>query len=498
MTLTTDTEAMINAALRYFDDESGNWATPGQMAKELDPSTIQTPALDAIDAALVDVANGDCERLIISMPPQEGKSQRASRRFPLWMLHRNPNLRIAIVSFSAGIATRWGKAIREDIGLHPELDLVVDPTSRAKANWELLGAGGSMYCCGIDGSLTGQPVDLLIIDDPYKNATQADSAAWKETIENFWTEVALPRLAPGAPVLLIQTRWREDDMAGWLEKAGDDWRVVNIPAEADHKPEKGETDLLGRSPGEFMESARGRSQEDWQKKKREVGSRSWTSLYQGRPSPDAGKIFKRTSWEYYHQPLWVERADSSRVITEFDDMLMSWDFTFKDTDTADYVVGQVWMRRGVNAYLLDQVRARMDFPETVTQFKMMVARWPQAILKIVEDKANGPAVIASLRKLVPGIVPEEPQGSKVARANAVSPFVEGHNVWLPDALIEGCAWVGGLVDEAASFPYGAHDDQVDALTQGLNRILLQPLLQDDDQPPDEDDTDSDDEGISLY
>jgi predicted phage terminase large subunit-like protein len=413
---------------------------------------------------------------MLSMPPQEGKSQRASRRFPLFALHRNSNLRIAIVSFEHGIATRWGKAIREDINMHPELGLTVDPTSRAKHNWELLGAGGSVYCCGINGSLTSRPVDMLIIDDPYKNAEQADSEAWQETVRNFWTEVALPRLAPGAPVVLIQTRWREDDMAGWLaEEHKDEWTVINIPAQADHKPEDGETDVLGREPGEFMLSARGRTVDDWEKKKREVGSRSWTALYQGRPSPAEGDILQRTWWKYFDEPIHITRDDDSCVVVQYDDMITSWDLTFKDTKASDFVVGQVWLRRGIDAYLLDQVRGRMDFVATCQAFKDLATKWPQATLKIVEDKANGPAVIAALSRTVAGIVPEEPMGSKVSRANAVSPLIEGGNVYLPNPKLDGNEWVKGLIEEAAGFPTGAHDDQVDALSQGLNRLILQPL-----------------------
>lgn len=489
MTLTTDTRDVAAAALRYFENADGDWPSPGAMAIALDPTTKQTPALDLIDSALIDVAEGRCERLILNMPPQEGKSQRASRRFPLWSLHRNPTLRIAIVSFEHGIAARWGRAIREDINSHPELGLTVDPTSRAKHNWGLLGAGGSVYCAGINGALTGQPVDLLIIDDPYKNAEQADSDAWRDTIQNFWTEVALPRLAPGAPVVLIQTRWREDDMAGWLAKEyGDEWRVLNIPAQADHKPEEGEVDVLGREPGEYMLSARDRSVTDWEKKQREVGSRSWNALYQGRPSPAAGDILLREWWDLYRTPLHIERSDGSCIVTEYDEMIMSWDLTFKDTQASDYVVGQVWMRRGVDAYLLDQVRDRMDFPRTSLEFEALAARWPQALLKLVEDKANGPAIIASLRTKVAGIVPEEPQGSKIARARAVAPFVEAKNVHLPHPEI--APWVKGLIDEAAAFPYGAHDDQVDTLSQALNRMLLQPLLV-DTQTYTEDDLDED-------
>lgn len=467
--------AAFEAAARLYETNHGNWSTPGEMALALDPSTKQTPALDVIDAALVDVAEGRCERLILNMPPQEGKSQRTSRRFPLWMLHRNPSLRIAIVSFEKGIASRWGHRIREDIAAHPELELTVDPTSRAKHNWQLLGTGGSMYCVGIDGALTGQPVDLLIIDDPYKNAAQAESAAWKDTVHDFWREVALPRLAPGAPVVLIQTRWREDDMAGWLaaEHPGE-WRVLNIPAQADHDPAKGETDVLGREPGEFMLSARGRSLADWEKKQREVGSRSWNALYQGRPAPTEGGILQRGWWRRYERPLHLEREDGSCVVTDYDDILQSWDFTFKDTDASDWVVGQVWMRRGADAFLLDQVRRRMDFPASIAAMLAMSAKWPQTVLKIVEDKANGSAVIASLRHRVPGIVAEEPQGSKVARANAVAPLVEAHNVWLPASAI--APWADGLIDEAAAFPNGTHDDQCDALSQGLNRLVLQPLL----------------------
>lgn len=450
------------------------WQTPGEMAKALDRTTVQTRALELIDEHLVQVAAGQCERLIISMPPQEGKSERASRRFPLWMLHGNPNLRIAIVSYGHDVARRWGRRIRDDLKAHPELGLQLAQSSQRQDEFELLGYDGGIVCVGVEGGLTSRPVDLLIIDDPYKDAKQADSKAWKATVEDFWREVALPRLAPGAPVVIIQTRWREDDLAGWLAKEGDDWTVLNIPAQADHDPDKGETDVLGRAPGEFMESARRRTAADWAKKIREVGSRAWNALYQGRPAPAEGSILKRGWWKFYDQPHWVEREDGSRVVLGFDDLLISWDLTFKDTQGTDYVAGQVWGRRGADAFLLDQVHARMDFVETCRAVRMLAARWPQAMLKLVEDKANGPAVISQLARTVPGIVPEEPQGSKEARAAAVSPLVEAGNVWLPAP--ELAPWVKGLVDEAAGFPTAAHDDQVDALSQALNRLILQPLL----------------------
>jgi predicted phage terminase large subunit-like protein len=450
------------------------WATPGEMAKVLDRSTAQTAALDLIDEHLVRVADGEIERLIINMPPQEGKSERASRRFPLWMLQRNPNLRIAIVSSSLGLARRFGGFIRDDLKANPEIGLMLSASTAAKHEFELVGYDGGVYCVGVDGSLVGRPVDLLIIDDPYKDAKQADSKAWKKTVEDFWHEVALPRLAPGAPVVLIQTRWRQDDLAGWLAKEGDDWTVLNIPAQADHDPEKGETDLLGREPGEFMDSTRKRTEADWAKKIREVGSRTWNAQYQGRPSPAQGTFFKRDWWQEYSHPLWLEREDGTRIVTGFDDLLVSWDMTFKDTAGADKVSGQVWGRIGVNCYLLDRVNRRMDFVDTCKAVRAMAARWPQAILHVVEDKANGSAIISQLRHQVPGLVPEEPDGGKEARAAAVSPLVEAKNVWLPAPEI--APWIGEFIDEHAGFPTAAHDDDVDSCSQALKRLIVDPLL----------------------
>lgn len=489
------------AAAQFFEPERERecrWSTPGDMACELDPKTVQTPALTLIDQALADVAEGRCKRLMLAMPPQEGKSQRTSRRFPLWMLVRNPNLRIAIVSNSHGLARRWGRNIRDDIAEHGGLlNLTVNPASSAADDWEILGHQGGVFCVGIAGSLTGRPVDLLIIDDPYKNSEQADSQAWKETVQEFWTEVAIPRLGNNVAVVIIQTRWRKDDLSGWLQERDDgvQWRVLNIPAQADHNPDKDETDPLGRAPGEFMISARGRTRADWEQRKREAGSRSWNALFQGRPTPAEGNIFQREWWRFYDTPQWAERDDGSRWAIGFDEVIASWDMTFKNTDGADYVCGQVWGRRAASAYLLDQVWRRMTFVETLQAVQALAARWPQATAKLVEDKANGTAVINFLRRTVPGLIPVEPDGSKVARAAAVSPLVESRNVYLPAPKVS--PWVDDLIEEAAGFPNAAHDDRVDAMSQALNRLLINPLIVEDEIVEDEDMADP--EGsISMY
>ncbi len=460
--------------------------TPGALAAALDPTTVQTPAMDLIDQALVKVAEQQVKRLVISLAPQEGKSQRVSRRFPLWMLRRNPDLRIAIASYEHGVARRWGRAIRNDIAEHPRLGLRVRTDTAAAHEWQLAGHEGGVYCTGIGGALTGRPADLLLIDDPHKGRKEADSAVFRDAAWDWWAETCRPRLgSPTSAAVVIMTRWHEDDLAGRLIATDPSWAVLNIPAQATHRPELGQTDPLGREPGEYLVSTRGRHLPrpvgscenhpdmaccDWDDIRRDVGAQAWQALYQGDPSPPEGSIFKRTWWRWYEQPQWTQLDDGSCVGHGFDEMVASWDMAFKDADSSDYVCGQVWGRRGAKAFLLDQVHRRMSFVDTCHAVRQLSAKWPQASAKYVEDKANGPAVINALRATVPGMIPVEPEGNKVARAFAVSPFVEAGDVWLPAP--EVAPWIGGLVDEAAGFPVSAHDDRVDALTQALNRLLL--------------------------
>jgi predicted phage terminase large subunit-like protein len=311
---------------------------------------------------------------------------------------------------------------------------------------------------------------VLIIDDPVKGPKEADSLTFRDAAWDWWEWVGSTRLAPGAFVVVVMTRWHEDDLAGrLLREEPDTWRLLNIPALADHRPELGESDPLGREPGEYMISARRRTVAQWQRIQTQRGSRVWSALYQGRPSPGEGLVFRREWWKRYETPQWIEDDGVCRALS-FDEVAQSWDMAFKDTDGADFVVGQVWGRRGDDAYLLDQVRGRMSFVDTCMAVRQLSARWPQATAKFVEDKANGTAVINQLRAKVPGLIPIEPDGSKVARASAVSPFVEAGNVWLP--VPEIAAWVGGFIEECANFPLSTHDDQVDAASQALNRLLL--------------------------
>ena len=458
-----------HAARAFEPAPPPRFPTPGHLAAHITPTTVNTPALALVDQALTKAWDTPDARLIISMAPQEGKSVRVAKDFPIWALLQNPDLRIVVASYAQRLADRNGRTIRNTITAHPDLGLRVARDNGSVSEWSLDGHQGGVYSVGIGGALTGQPSDLLIVDDPIKDRREADSKVFRDNNWDWWTDTASARLAPGAPTILILTRWHHDDLAGRLLKSDTGWELLNIPAQCEDPT----TDPLGRAVGEFMASARKRTPTQWEQRKKAAGPATWASLYQGNPTPTVGNIFPRTAWK-----TWTTLPPLHDAT-----VIQSWDMAFKATTTSDYVVGQVWAKAGADYYLLDQVRGRFDFPETLTQFRALTARWPQAVAKLVEDKANGPAVIAALRHEIPGIIPIEPEGGKIARAHAAQPLVIAGNIYLPDV-----PWAADLIEEAAAFPNGANDDMVDAFTQAVNTLNLYATPTDDvrDHVPDGD------------
>jgi predicted phage terminase large subunit-like protein len=475
----TERERLLEHLAPPRDPE--RFGTPGALAKAIDPGTVQTPALDVIDEAIVWAYSSPDARLLISLPPQEGKSSRVTKMGSLWALTRNPETRLGIASYAQSLAEGFGREVRNLVSTFNgdegslDLGLRIARDNGSARRWQLDGHRGGVVCVGIGSGLTGRPLDAIVIDDPFADAEQAGSSYYRDRVWDWWQSVGAPRLAPSAPALVICTRWHEDDLVGRLLAAEDGhrWRVINIPALADHDPAKGQTDPLGREPGEWLQSARGRTPAEWEQIRIQAGSRVFAALYQGRPSPDQGNVWQRQWWRRYREPLWSQHPDrpDAYLVHEIDEMILSWDMAFKDTKSSDFVVGQVWARRGADVYLLDQVRKRLSFTDTLTAFAAMAARWPQAARRLVEDKANGTAVIDSLKSKIPGIVPVTPHESKYARASAVSPFIEAGNVFLPAADV-ALFDAEAFVTECASFPNDAHDDQVDAASQALAEMLL--------------------------
>lgn len=407
----------------------------------------------------------EIRRLMVFMPPRHGKSELVSRKFPAYLLGRNPDTSIISCSYSADLASRMNRDVQRLIDsekyslLFPESHLFgKNIRSTAKGSFlrnsdifEIVNHRGTYRSSGVGGGITGMGGEYIIIDDPVKNREDADSATMREKVYDWYTSTLYTRLEKDGCILLTLTRWHEDDLAGKLLKAAqegaDQWTILELPAVCEYPPKPYDV----RQEGEALWKWK-YDEEALEKMKVTVGSRDWAALYQQHPTPGEGGTFKREWWNYY------------KVLPDgLYDFVQSWDCTFKDAQSSDYVVGQVWARKGSSRYLLDQVRGRMSFTETLRAIRSLSAKWPQAVRKLIEDKANGTAVIDVLRKEIPGLIPVEPEGGKIVRANAVTAVAEAGNIYLPNPSI--APWVHDFVEEHAVFPNGANDDQVDAQTQ---------------------------------
>lgn len=415
----------------------------------------------------VDVIHRRSPRLILTMPPRHGKSELVSRRFPSWCLGVNPNMNIIAASYTKPLAFRMSRDIQrimdsyEYSRVFPNSFLTKSPyaNSRVKKTrstefFEVVSGNGSYRCGGVGSGITGMGCDILDIDDPLKDRKSAESPNIRDAIYDWYTSTAYTRLAPGGGVLLTLTRWHEDDLAGRLlekmaENDGDSWEIINYPAIA-------EEDEPFRKKGEALHPER-YSLEALLKIKKAIGSYDWEALYQQHPSSKKGGIFKKD---------WLQKFYVYPKV--FDFMIQSWDFTFDDTDSSDNVAGTVWGVIGANIFLLDCVCRQMDFTEQLREMRRITKKWPMAVTKVVEAKANGPAIINTLKREIPGIVPFMPQGSKVARAYAVSSTFESGNVFVPDKSISG--FVEDYVTELTRFPAAKHDDRVDSTTQAIITI----------------------------
>ena len=414
------------------------------------------PHLDLLAERLLDVAQGKLKRLLIQMPPRHGKSEFASAHFPAWYLGTFPDRRVILASYEHDFAASWGAKARDRFTeWGPALwRLWVKRDKQAADDWGIAGHAGGMVCAGVGGPITGRGADLLIIDDPVKSAEEANSETYRQRAWDWYRSTAYTRLEPGGALILIQTRWHEDDLAGRVlaeaAKTGEQWEVINLPALAEGG------DVLGRQSGEALWPDR-YPEEQLEQIRESIGSYWWSALYQQRPAPPEGALFREEWWRYWEE------------LPACEEMMLSVDCSYKEGRDNSFTVIQAWGRAGGKLYLVDQWRRQCGFNEARAGVQQMAARWPRAHAKLIEDKANGRAVIESLRSEIAGIVPVEPKGGKYSRAQAVLPLLEQGKVYLPQP--SRLPWVNELMAEARSFPAGAHDDQVDAMTQALQRWI---------------------------
>lgn len=404
-------------------------------------------------------------KLMVMMPPRVGKSELTSRRAPSLILGKYPDSRIISATYGHALSMRMNRDVQRIMEtqryrtLFPGTRLANSGAdgskgyARTTSFFEVVGHTGTYRSTAVKGPITGEGADYLMIDDPHKNQQEAESETIRESIWEWYQSTALPRLEKDGSVLLTMTRWHEDDLAGRiLEQEADEWVVISFPAIKERDSANWDPRKIGDALWPWKYDLNSLA-----KIRKSVGSKVWRSLYQQEPTPEDGTVIKRAWWKFYNVKP-----------SEFDLVICSWDLTFKEGKSNDYVVGQIWGRIGSDKYLLDQFRGQIGFTETLQRFTSLAAKYPDCGAKLVEEAANGAALIDTLKKKVSGILPIRPRGSKLIRAQAVSPQIEAGNVFLPDPSI--APWIHDYLEEWASFPSGRNDDQVDATTQALSHL----------------------------
>lgn len=430
---------------------------------------------DAMIERLDKLVHQKNQRIIIEMPPRHGKSELVSRRFPAYFLGRHPDKEVIACSYSAALATTFNRDVQrilESEEYHEVFPDTLIPNTvfsrehpdnakykKTTSLFEIIGHSGQLLSAGVGGSITGQGADLLVIDDPFKNEEEAMSEVIREGVFGWYNSTAYTRLEGGANVVICMTRWHLQDLCGKLisemEFGGETWEVISFPAIATAKRceidprKKGEPLWPGKYDIERLETI-----------KRQVGARVWSALYQQSPIIEGGNIVKADDFQYYNiLPFDLTRWREAYLVT-------SWDLSFKETGKS-YVVGVVLAKHGPNYYLVDIYRKKASFSESRNAILRFAEKYVQCRTILIEDKANGPAIISELKKKIPFIIPVTPTSSKDERLHAIAPIIEAGNFLLP----ANHPMTKPIVDEMTSFPNAENDDITDAISQGLTHYM---------------------------
>lgn len=448
--------------------------------------------IDAISAHLEAATYQLIRNLIVNIQPRHMKSLLVSVFWPVWVWTFMPHTQWLFISHRQALSTRDNlkrRRIIESPWYQQNFGSVFQLAwEQRQKSWFENRSGGHMIAQGVTGA-TGLGADYIVADDILDRG-HAFSIAHRERANGMWDETVSTRGNNPHTVVkvIIAQRLHQKDIVGHLAEletqGGEVYDRLIIPTEYEPDSPSPPTSIdwydPRTKPGQLL----------WPERygaayiarlKVSLGSMGSAAQLQQRPSGVGGNIFNPKWWRFWKPkgsslpPVSVRLADGTThmaVTVEapavWSLVAQSWDASFKDADSSSYVVGQVWSKSGGNYYLLDQVRDRFSFPETLTAIRQTTERHPLAKAKWIEEKANGPAIIQTLKSEIAGIIPINPRESKEARAHSVSPFVESGNVYLPHPAI--APWVFDLIDECANFPASMYNDQVDALTQAILRF----------------------------
>jgi predicted phage terminase large subunit-like protein len=419
----------------------------------------------------------EIRRLIIAMPPRHGKSRLCSQFFPSWALGRSPSQSIICASYGSELAEQNSRRTREMLtdARYPFPDALINPDSRAVNRWSTT-AGGLVLAAGVGASMTGFGADLMVLDDPVRDRADAESATIRQSTWEWFTDVARTRLHAGSAMLVISTRWHEDDLVGRIlsSEGASEWETLVLPAISE-----GDGDTLGRPEGEALWPERFPVDEMPSVARGEMSSRSFAALYQQRPVPAEGNLFKVGWFQRYRElprPMRVIQQQSAEAAfaspwrtpgTSEEEVPLVYvtavDCAAKTGISNDFsaIVTIATDRR--NFYIIDVVRERVEFADLMRRMSEAY-RTHRPRMVYVEEASAGVQIVQEFKRTTGlPIIGVPPKGSKIARAEAVSALFESGRVFIPDHA----PWVDAYVDEFCKFPAGKHDDMVDATVLGL-------------------------------
>lgn len=419
-----------------------------------EPARHHRLLIDKLEA----ITRGDIDRLAVFMPPGAAKSTYASILFAPWYFGNYPNHCIIAASHTAELAEKWGRRVRNLVNEHSlVLGVNLASDSQAAGRWET-GTGGEYFAAGVGGAIAGRRADLVVIDDPVRSREDADSELIRDKTWDWYKSDLYTRLKPGGRIVLIQTRWHEDDLAGRLladmATGSDQWDVISLPAVAEAN------DPLGRRPGEAL-WPEWENNDELERKRRTVGPRDWTALYQQRPAPEEGDYFKAEWLRPYDK---TPARETIRIYGGSDYAVTA--------DGGDYTVhAVVGLDPEGRMYLLDLWRKQAASDEWVEAFCDLVREWKPVGWAEEQGQIRagvGPYLDRRQRERQAYVYRESfpTRGDKAVRAQSIRGRMAMEGLYVP----VNAAWYPALRAELLSFPAGKHDDQVDAL--GLVGQLL--------------------------
>lgn len=457
---------------RYKEAVRRTVGSPATFGATADRKYVIPPHIQALDNALMDCIR-TAGRLIVTMPPRHGKSMTCSTMLPAWYLGWHPENNVLLCGHGVKFASKFGRRCRSLVRNYghlfpacPELS----EESKAADEWELT-AGGGLKCAGVGTGIAGMPANLLIIDDPIKGAKEARSETHRDNVWEWFVTEACTRLEPGAPVVLINTRWNEDDLAGRLLRGDseEDWKEVRFPALAE------ENDPLGRAVGDPLWAAR-YDAESLERTRRRSGPYWWSSLYQQRPTPQEGGTFLRK---------WFQRPGSSELNTfqaasvPRDARFVRWWDKAATQGGGDYTAGVLLASKDDDLWVVDVTRGQWSaglrddvIDRTAQQDDEM---WGRVVHWFEQEPGSGGKQSAEisaqrLNRLGYSARYEPASGSKGERADPLASDLENrHKRGEPVKLVNG-PWTKALIDEMTLFPNGTFDDQVDACAGAYNKL----------------------------